>query len=103
MPGFFPGWGFGRSSSPGASPCARLGLEELVSGLAAVPGIDCVTLTTNGTGLASRAQALRQAGLAAVNISLDTLDPAVYERITRRPWLDRALEGLEAARRRGCR
>lgn len=54
-----------------------------MSGLAAVPGIDCVTLTTNGTGLQSRAQALRQAGLAAVNISLDTLDPAVYERITR--------------------
>lgn len=101
LAGLFSRLGVRKIKLTGGEPLCRLGLEELVSGLAAVPGIDCVTLTTNGTGLASRAQALRQAGLAAVNISLDTLDPAVYERITRRPWLDRALEGLEAARAAG--
>ena len=81
----------------GGEPLCRRGLEELTAGLKAVPGIECVTLTTNGIELASRAEALRRAGLDAVNVSLDTLDPALYERLTRRPWLDRALAGLDAA------
>ncbi len=58
-------------------------------------------MTTNGTLLADRAQALKDAGLARVNVSLDTLDPRRYEEITGSPMLGEALAGIEAALKAG--
>lgn len=62
-------------------------------------GVARVTLTTNATLLEKRLAELTAAGLDAVNVSLDTLDPATFRRIARRPGLERVLAGIEAARR----
>ena len=60
-------------------------------------GVEEISLSTNGTLLAGKAGELANAGLTRVNISLDTLDPLTYERITRKPMLGEVLEGVDAA------
>ncbi|MDX7949883.1 GTP 3',8-cyclase MoaA [Lichenihabitans sp. Uapishka_5] len=70
--------------------------RHLVSG-----ALDEVTLTTNGTRLEEHAAALAAAGVKRINVSLDTLDPATFARITRRPEFDRVMRGLDAAQRAG--
>ena len=69
--------------------------------LAALPLLRDLSLTTNGLLLAEHAAALRSAGLRRVNVSLDTLDPATFRRLTRRSGLDAVLAGLAEARRCG--
>ena len=64
-------------------------------------GLDELTLTTNGTQLARHAAALAAAGVRRVNVSLDTLDPAAFARITRWGRLDQVLDGIAAARAAG--
>ncbi len=81
----------------GGEPLVRRGLAELIAETAATPGVEGVYLTTNGLALAPRVAALRQAGLRGVNVSLDTLDAARFERITRRPGLSKVLAGVEGA------
>jgi cyclic pyranopterin phosphate synthase len=81
----------------GGEPLARVGLSILVKMLAGVEGIDDIALTTNGTLLACYANELKAAGLRRVNISLDTLKPDEFSRITRGGNLDDVLEGIEAA------
>jgi cyclic pyranopterin phosphate synthase len=66
----------------GGEPLLRPNLPTLVADLAATPGIDDVALTTNGVLLARHAQALRDAGLHRVTVSLDTLDPDVFLRMS---------------------
>ncbi|MBN1135133.1 MAG: GTP 3',8-cyclase MoaA [Anaerolineae bacterium] len=85
----------------GGEPLARLGLPDLVRMLAAIPGIDDLSMTTNGTLLARHAQALAGAGLRRVNISLDTLDPERFKQITRLGRLDDVLAGMAAAQAAG--
>lgn len=85
----------------GGEPLLRRDLAELVGQLVAVPGIEEVALTTNGLLLADQADGLRAAGLARLNLSLDSLTDAGFERLARRPGLDRVLAGLEAAKRAG--
>ena len=87
----------------GGEPLLRRDLTELVRQLVAVPGIDEVAATTNGLLLAELAGPLAQAGLARLNVSLDSLREDVFERIARRTGLDRVLAGLAAARRAGFR
>ena len=82
----------------GGEPLVRRGIVDLVGMVASVPGIDEVDMTTNATLLAPIAGDLRAAGLTRLNVSLDTLDAARYEAITRRGSLADALAGLEAAR-----
>ncbi len=62
----------------GGEPLVRRNLEELVAALAAVDGIEDLTLTTNGSLLAAKAQALADAGLHRVTVSLDALDDATF-------------------------
>lgn len=81
----------------GGEPLVRRGIVDLVGMFAAVPGIDEVDMTTNATLLAPVAASLRDAGLTRLNVSLDTLDAARYEAITRRGTLADALAGLAAA------
>ncbi len=95
--GALAGLGVRRVKLTGGEPLCRGGLDELVTRLKAVPGIEQVTLTTNGVLLAQQMDGLRRAGLDAVNVSLDTLDAALYEKLTRRPRLTEALAGLDAA------
>ncbi|MBV8554941.1 MAG: GTP 3',8-cyclase MoaA [Planctomycetaceae bacterium] len=85
----------------GGEPLVRRGLPLLVEKIAAIPGIDDVGLTTNGILLAPMARALRDAGLRRINISLDTLDPAKFQELTRRPGLEQVIEGIHAAREAG--
>lgn len=85
----------------GGEPLARLGIVDLVRLLARIPGIDDLSMTTNGTLLPRYAAALREAGLRRVNVSLDTLRPDRYREITRRDKLADTLAGIEAARRAG--
>lgn len=81
----------------GGEPLVRKGIVSLVQALKALDKIEQVTLTTNGVLLADKMKALSDAGLNAVNISLDTLDREQYAKITRRDELPAALKGLEAA------
>lgn len=81
----------------GGEPLIRRDLAALVAKLAAIPGIDDIALSTNGLLLADQIDALAAAGLRRVNISLDTLQPARFEQIARRPGLERVLGGIDAA------
>jgi len=87
----------------GGEPTVRKGIVELVRRIAAVPGIDQVVMTTNGHLLDELAAPLRSAGLAAVNVSLDTLDAARFRALTSRGELDRVLAGIDAAVAAGLR
>ena len=84
----------------GGEPTMRANLTLLVSKLAAlsdpVRRID-LSLTTNGSTLRRQARALREAGLERINISLDSLIPERFERLTRRDDLDAVLDGIDAA------
>jgi len=81
----------------GGEPLVRKDLPELVRLINAIPGIEDISLTTNGILLDRMAAPLAQAGLKRVNISLDTLDPGKFARITRGGSLARFWDGLRAA------
>lgn len=81
----------------GGEPLVRKDCAQLVKMLKSIPGIEKVTLTTNGILLGEQLDELLKAGVDAVNISLDTLDPVQFQEITRRESLDAVMEGLKAA------
>jgi GTP 3',8-cyclase len=85
----------------GGEPLMRRDLSRLVRMLVDIPGIRDVGLTTNGLLLADQAQALFDAGLRRINISLDTLDPLRFREVARRDGLDRVLKGIAAAKKAG--
>lgn len=87
----------------GGEPLVRKDIVELVRELAAIPGLDDLAMTTNGILLAKYAQPLAEAGLKRVNISLDTLSPERFQRITRLGSLERTLAGHQAALDAGLR
>jgi len=93
--------GVNRLRLTGGEPLVRAGLAELIRELVAVAGIDDVALTTNGILLADQVAELRAAGLRRLNISLDGLREETFERIARRPGLDRVLQGIAAAQQAG--
>lgn len=85
----------------GGEPLVRRDVEKLVGCLKRIPGIEKVTMTTNGLLLADKLPALLEAGLDAINVSLDTTDRETYREITGSDSLDAAVEGIEAAVRAG--
>ncbi|MGK5446160.1 GTP 3',8-cyclase MoaA [Streptomyces radiopugnans] len=85
----------------GGEPLLRPGLVGIVERCAALEPRPKLSLTTNGIGLERTAEALRAAGLDRVNVSLDTLDPEVFQRMTRRRRHADVLAGLAAARAAG--
>lgn len=89
--------GISRVKLTGGEPLVRKGLSALVESLKKIPGIEQVTLTTNGVLLKDQMEDLSRAGIDAVNISMDTLDEEMYTLITRRNMLKDVLEGLEEA------
>jgi len=95
--------GFQKIRFTGGEPTLRRNLVELIRATAATPGIQSIGLTTNGILLDHLARPLREAGLARVNVSLDTLDDARFRQITRWGNLRDVLAGLEAAERAGLR
>lgn len=89
--------GINKVRITGGEPLVRKGIVQLVSRLAQIDGIKDLAMTTNGVLLKQYAADLKAAGLKRVNISLDTLDPDKYRRITRRGNLADVLEGIKAA------
>jgi cyclic pyranopterin phosphate synthase len=85
----------------GGEPLVRTGLPEFISRLAKIEEIEDISLTTNGILLKEFAQELKHAGLKRVNISLDTRDPAKFQRITLHDKLKDVLEGIDAANNAG--
>ncbi len=95
----FAALGVSKVRLTGGEPLLRRDLEALVAMIAATPGIDDIAITTNGSLLAGRAEALRAAGLHRVTVSLDSLDPAVFAAMAdTRISLDTVLDGIAVAR-----
>jgi cyclic pyranopterin phosphate synthase len=91
------GMGVDEVRLTGGEPLARKDLPTLVGMLAELPGVDDLSLTTNGVLLDRFAGPLVEAGLKRLNVSLDSLSHVRFAEITRRDALDRVLNGLEAA------
>ncbi len=81
----------------GGEPLVRKGVVDLVRSITKMPGIENVSMTTNGVLLPKMAEELKAAGLSRVNISLDTLDAEQFHQITRVGTLDQTLDGINAA------
>lgn len=81
----------------GGEPLVRAGIVDFVAELARIPGLRDLTLTTNGALLDRFAEPLKKAGLKRVNISVDSLDPENFKKITRIGSLPDVLRGIEAA------
>jgi GTP 3',8-cyclase len=81
----------------GGEPLVRKGVPELTAQLMAIPGLEEVTLTTNGILLERDAQGLWDAGIRRLNLSMDTLQEARFEKLARRAEFTRAWAGLETA------
>ncbi|MBO4365605.1 MAG: GTP 3',8-cyclase MoaA [Eggerthellaceae bacterium] len=89
--------GVRRFRLTGGEPLVRKGVIDLVREIAHTPGVEDVSMTTNGILLARYANDLREAGLRRVNISLDTLDSDQYRMITRGGDITSVLAGIDAA------
>lgn len=87
----------------GGEPLVRKNLVDLISMLSEIPGIEDLSLTTNGVLLAREAKNLAKAGLKRVNVSLDTLKPELFEKITRGGKLTQVLDGFIAAEEAGLK
>ncbi|MDQ3365833.1 MAG: GTP 3',8-cyclase MoaA [Myxococcota bacterium] len=87
----------------GGEPTVRRGIVDLVGRLRSVPGIEQIVMTSNGHLLGELAAPLAAAGVSAVNISLDTLEPAQFATLTGRGVLARVLAGVDAAVAAGMR
>jgi cyclic pyranopterin phosphate synthase len=92
----FQSLGFRKVKLTGGEPLLRSGLASLAAGIRQA-GMEQVTLTTNGILLREKLPELLEAGVDAVNISIDTLDRAAFADLTRRDALDQVLDGLHAA------
>jgi GTP 3',8-cyclase len=97
----FADLGFDKIRLTGGEPTIRNHIVDIVRGIASTPGINTVTMTTNGVLLAKLAGPLAEAGLKRVNVSIDTLNPAKFKRMTRWGDLEDVWEGILAAEAAG--
>jgi len=97
----FASLGFDKYRLTGGEPTVRANIVELVKGMAAIPGVNSLSMTTNGILLDRLALPLKQAGLQRVNVSLDTLNPEKFRKMTRWGSVEDVLQGIEAAERVG--
>ena len=81
----------------GGEPLVRHDLVEIISALRANHPDLPISMTTNGVGLAKKAAALKKAGLTRINVSLDSLHEETFTKLTRRPFLNQVLAGVDAA------
>ncbi|MFM2310019.1 MAG: hypothetical protein RLY87_2141 [Chloroflexota bacterium] len=93
--------GFRKIRLTGGEPTLRRDLVSLVGAIKAVPGIEHIAMTTNAVKLAPIAQALKSAGLDRVNISIDSLDPERFKRMTRGAKFSDVWDGIHAAEAAG--
>jgi len=85
----------------GGEPLVRQGVVHLVEKIAALPGLTELNMTSNGSQLSHLAQPLKQAGLARLNISLDSLNPTKFKELTRTGNLQSVLDGIMSAKAQG--
>jgi len=95
------GHGVNKLRLTGGEPLVRSNLAQLIRLLKQVPGIEEIALTTNGILLPDQAADLKSAGLDRLNVSLDALSEALFERITRRQGVQKVLAGIAAAQAAG--
>lgn len=95
--------GISKIRVTGGEPLLRRDIVRFIASLSEIPGIEDISLTTNGVLLKLYAEDLFKAGLQRINISLDSLDPAKYEKITRGNHLSDVWEGIEEAERVGMK
>jgi cyclic pyranopterin phosphate synthase len=93
--------GFDKIRLTGGEPTVRAHVVDLVRGITSTPGVRSVSMTTNGVLLSRLARPLAEAGLERVNVSLDTLDPEKFHRLTRWGSLDDVWAGIMAAEEAG--
>jgi GTP 3',8-cyclase len=102
LAGIFVGLGVEKIRLTGGEPLVRRDVEKLVAMLAGLEGLHDLTLTTNGSLLERKAQALKEAGLQRITVSLDSLDDAVFKAMNDVDFpVGRVLDGMEAAREAG--
>jgi cyclic pyranopterin phosphate synthase len=97
----FADLGFTKFRLTGGEPTVRQNVVEIVRQITSTPGVRHLSMTTNGILLDKLAQPLKEAGLDRVNISIDTIDPVRFKKITRWGSLDDIWRGIEAAERVG--
>jgi len=97
----FTGLGFDKIRLTGGEPTVRLNVADLVRGIAQTPGVNSLSMTTNGVLLGRLARPLAEAGLQRVNVSLDTLDPEKFNRLTRWGDINMVWAGITAAEEAG--
>ena len=85
----------------GGEPLVRKGCVDLIRGIREIPGVETITMTTNGVLLENYGKQLKEAGVDGVNISLDTLDPEEFYKITGKRELQEVLVGIRAAKTAG--
>lgn len=87
----FASIGIKKIKLTGGEPLVRKGAVELVKRLKEIPGIEQVTITTNGILLTETMEGLAAAGIDGINLSLDTLNPEAFEKISRRNYFDKVM------------
>ncbi len=97
----FVGLGVEKIRITGGEPLVRKNLHRVISMLSSTEGVRDLCLTTNASLLSEQIGELAAAGLKRINVSIDTLDPEKFKRITKRGDLSKVLEGLFAAKERG--
>lgn len=93
----FASVGIRKVKLTGGEPLIRKDVTHLVKELKTIPGIEQVTVTTNGILLTETMDALAEAGIDGINLSLDTLNPQVFEKIARRDSFEQVMAGFQAA------
>jgi len=97
----FVNLGISKIRLTGGEPLVRRNVMQLVESIGQLPGLDELTLTTNGSQLSKYAGPLKDAGIKRINISLDSLIPERFKQITRTGDLSQVLAGIDAARQQG--
>jgi GTP 3',8-cyclase len=97
----FVGLGVTKLRITGGEPLIRRGIIDLLERLGRLPGLNELCLTTNGTHLPQYAQAIKDAGVDRINISLDSLNPERFRQLTRFGDLNQVLSGIKAAQAAG--
>ncbi|MEM9444809.1 MAG: GTP 3',8-cyclase MoaA [Verrucomicrobiota bacterium] len=92
--------GISRYRITGGEPLIRRGIEDFIKEMIQIPGVEHVALTTNGTRLAHLAESLYEGGLRKLNVSLDAIEPKIYNSLTG-GRLDEVIDGLEYAQTLG--
>ncbi len=95
------GLGIEKIRLTGGEPLVRKNMVDLIKSLGEIPGIQDISLTTNGILLAENARSLWEAGVKRINISLDTLNPKRFAEITRFDFFNQVWEGIQEAERIG--